>query len=70
MTSKLLPPAISKQAEHAPHGFNVGPFWQLSDLAKILAQEVLPIPRGPQNKKAWAMRPDSMDFLRSSVIWA
>jgi len=29
------------------HGFGVGPFSQLSDLAKILALEVLPQPRGP-----------------------
>jgi len=33
------------------------------------AVEVLPVPRVPQNKKAWAMRPDSMAFLSVWAMW-
>src|SRR6266404_4158811 len=56
ITSRLLPAAISRQLWHIPHGVIVGPFSQLSDFAKMRAVEVLPMPRGPTNRYAWARR--------------
>src|SRR3989338_2768762 len=70
MTSKLLDEVISRQATHLPHGVKVGPSWQLRDLARMRAHEVLPMPRGPQNKNAWAMRLDSMDLFNNWVMWS
>src|SRR3989338_4311059 len=69
MTSKLRLWAISWQAEHLPQGVTVKPFWQFRDLARIRAQDVFPMPRGPQNRYAWARRLVSTAFLRISVIW-
>ena len=47
------PPRISPQLTHSPHGVGVGPFSQLSALARARAAVVLPTPRAPVNKKAW-----------------
>ena len=41
---------------------------QLMVLAKILAQVVLPTPRGPQNKNAWATWLVKMEFFKVEVI--
>ena len=68
MTSKLVAWAISLQAGHAPQGETVGPSLQLSDFARILAQDVLPTPRGPQKRYAWARRLALRDSFRSVVI--
>ena len=40
------------QVEQVPQGVAVGPSWlrQLRDLARMRAVEVLPVPRGPQNR--------------------
>ena len=35
---------------HSPHGSGVGPCTQLSDRARMRADEVLPPPRGPENR--------------------
>src|SRR2546423_6801675 len=43
-------------------------FSQLIVLANILAQVVLPTPRGPQNKNAWARWPLLIAFLSVVVI--
>jgi len=40
-----------------------GPPSALSALANTRAVEVLPVPRGPTNKKAWAMRPLSIALV-------
>ena len=37
-------------------GSGVGPFSQLTILARIRAVDVLPVPRGPQNRNAWCRR--------------
>ena len=50
MTSRLLPAAISLQLSQTPHGVTVGPFTQLSAFARMRAVEVLPTPRGPDEK--------------------
>ena len=63
-TSSEEPLVISRQLEHSLQGVAVGPFSQLSDLARILATEVFPTPRGPLNKKACATRPWPMELRR------
>ena len=57
MTSTQVPSWIARQNRHTLHGFGVGPCSQLSDLASRRAVEVLPVPRGPQNRYACACRP-------------
>ncbi len=37
---------------HPPHGSAVGPVAQLTIFARIRAVDVLPVPRGPQNRNA------------------
>jgi hypothetical protein len=44
-------------------------FSQLIVLAKILAHVVLPTPRGPQNKNAWANWLFFMAFFNVVVMW-
>src|SRR3954469_17043015 len=55
-TSRCEPAAIRRHCSHLPHGSGVGPCSQLTILARIRAVDVLPVPRGPQNRYAWAMR--------------
>ncbi|CAI8167624.1 MAG: Uncharacterised protein [Prochlorococcus marinus str. MIT 9215] len=52
MTSNAVPAAIVRQSSQLPQGSGVGPLWlwQLSERAKILALEVLPVPLGPLNR--------------------
>ena len=49
ITSRALPAAIDVQSSQLPQGSGVGPSdpMQLSERARILALEVLPVPRGP-----------------------
>ena len=56
MTSIAVASWIVRQDSHTRHGVVVGPFSQFSDLARILAIDVLPVPRGPANRYAWATR--------------
>jgi len=58
------------QELHVSHASPSGKgFVQLIVLASILAQVVLPTPRGPQNKNAWASWPFLMAFFSVVVIW-
>ena len=50
ITSRDEPFVISTQLEQVPQGQSVGPFAQFKAFAKILADEVFPHPRGPENK--------------------
>ncbi len=50
--STELPFVIVTQAWHVPSGFGVGPASQLSDLARMRASDVLPVPRGPAKRYA------------------
>ena len=52
ITSSAVPRAIVVQSSQVPQGWGVGPSWlrQLSERARILALEVLPVPRGPLNR--------------------
>ena len=63
MTSRALPRDISLQAEHMPQGVGVGPSSQLTARARILAAEVFPTPRGPENRYAWAILPAFIEFF-------
>src|SRR5690606_2464623 len=55
-TSMATPSAMRTHEGHWSHGSGVGPLTQLSPLARRRATVVLPVPRGPLNKYAWAMR--------------
>jgi hypothetical protein len=59
ITSSDVALAIERQDSQIPHGSTVGPPgprpppaspWQFSEAARILAIEVLPVPREPTNR--------------------
>jgi hypothetical protein len=50
ITSRDVADAIDTHESHCPHGEAVGPFTQFSDAARILAIDVLPVPREPTNR--------------------
>ena len=52
ITSRLPdPPGASDRHEsHTPHGVDVGPSTQFRERARMRADEVLPQPRGPENR--------------------
>ena len=52
MTSSELPAAISRQESHSLQGSAVGPFAQLSALARMRAVVVFPTPRAPEKMYA------------------
>ena len=54
MTSIEVPRVISMQLEQTPQGSPSTRCSQLSAFAKILADDVLPVPRGPLKRYAWA----------------
>ena len=49
-TSKLVPASIARQESHSQHGSPSWRFSQLRTLARMRAVEVLPVPRGPENR--------------------
>lgn len=66
----MLPGALGASAWHesqTPQGVAVGPWAQFSDRARIRAEEVLPQPRGPENRYAWLIRPASSAIDSGSV---
>ena len=69
-TSKQLPLVISAQTLHWLQGVAVGPFSQFSALARMRAAVVLPTPRTPVKRYAWAIRLVRMAFCSVRVIWA
>src|SRR5688500_1090068 len=65
ITSMCRPSAIARHGSHSPQGSMVGPPCpsgprQFSAFATSRAVEVLPTPRTPVSRKAWAIRPRSM----------
>ena len=56
-TSRCCPSRTATHWSQEPQGSGVGPDSQLTILARIRAVEVLPVPRGPQSRKACARRP-------------
>ena len=56
--SRARPSRIATHDGHASHGSASAPrFSQLIALATIRASDVLPVPRGPVNRSAWATWP-------------
>jgi hypothetical protein len=52
ITSSEVELAIATHDSHSPHGCSVGPCAQFNERARILAIEVLPVPREPTNRYA------------------
>ncbi len=50
ITSSEVELAIATHDSHSPQGCSVGPCAQLSERARILAIEVLPVPREPTKR--------------------
>src|SRR3954469_14879641 len=71
ITSMSSPRAMAVQELHLPHGCVVGSlaFSQFSALAMMRAIDVLPTPRVPQKRYAWAMRPVSIARLSVCAMW-
>src|SRR5579883_2454370 len=63
-TSSAVPAIMARQFSHVLSGVAVGPFTQSMHRARIFAAEVLPEPRGPENRYAWASLPVSMALVR------
>ena len=63
--------AISWQGTHSPHGSGVGPLSQLRALASSRATVVLPTPRRPENKYAWAIwrEASALRRVRTTTSW-
>src|SRR4051794_4255162 len=79
-TSKDVAVAIERQDSQVPHGVIVGPEgpvpppdspWQFSEAARILAMDVLPVPREPTKRYAWCTRPWSiaLESVRTTCSW-
>ena len=49
-TSKLVPASTARQEGQWPHGSPSSGAAQLSTLARMRADDVLPVPRGPLNR--------------------
>src|SRR5436190_20177982 len=71
MTSIEVALAMATQDSHRPHGSVVGPFSQLRHAARILAIEVLPVPREPTKRLAWWTLPCStaLRSVRTTCSW-
>ena len=62
------PAAIALQVAHSLQGLPFCGFSQLIARARILATEVFPVPRVPQNRYAWPIRSDRIWFLSVRTI--
>ena len=71
MMSMTEPESMPLQISHSPQGSGLEVSRQLTALAKILAQVVLPVPRVPVNRYAWPMRPAEIWFCRAvtMAVW-
>src|SRR5438445_8045822 len=71
ITSSELARAIDTHESHCPHGSIVGPRSQLRHAARILAIEVLPVPREPTNRYAWCTRSraTALRSVRTTACW-
>ena len=74
-SSKMFSERCWLKAAQLSHSLHASPSavgcWQLMALAKMRAQVVLPTPRGPQNRKAWASLPLFTAFFSVvvSAVW-
>src|SRR5947208_12206105 len=71
MTSIEVALAIDVHDSQTPHGFVVGPCSQFRHAARILAIDVLPVPRDPTNRLAWWTFPCSTALarVRTTCSW-
>src|SRR3954453_173199 len=71
MTSIDVAAAIDTHDSQTPHGLVVGPCSQFRQAARILAIDVLPVPREPTNRLAWWTLPCStaLDRVRTTCSW-
>src|SRR5690606_24779913 len=65
------PLLMDTHAAQALQGRLDGSGWrQLTALARMRAVVVLPVPRGPQNRYAWAMRSSAIAFFSVLTMWS
>jgi len=71
MTSSAVPASIARQFSHVLSGSGVGPCTQSIHRAKILAADVFPLPRGPENRYACAILPEesAVRKVRTTASW-
>src|SRR3954470_17765823 len=71
ITSSDVALAIATHDWHWPQGSTVGPCSQFRHAARILAIEVLPVPREPTKRLAWWTLPCStaLDRVRTTCSW-
>src|SRR3954469_697663 len=71
MTSSDVALAIATHDSHTPHGSTVGPCTQFRQAARILAIDVLPVPREPTKRFAWWTLPCSTALrrVRTTCSW-
>jgi hypothetical protein len=63
ITSSEEPFVIATHEWQVLSGVAVGPCWQFTDLARIRARDVLPVPRGPAKRYACRTLPCSIAFV-------
>ena len=61
---------MPRQASHRLQGAPSSGCRQLTALARIRAQVVLPVPRVPVNRYAWAVRPSATWRWSVPVMWS
>src|SRR3954454_25031106 len=71
MTSIEVALAIDRHDSQRPHGVVVGPWSQFRHAARILAIDVLPVPREPTKRLAWWTLPCStaLPSVRTTCSW-
>src|SRR5262249_37702172 len=71
ITPSQLARAIDRHDSQGPQGSLVGPRSQFRHAARILAIEVLPVPREPTNRYAWWTLPRStaLRSVRTTDSW-
>ncbi len=60
----------TRHDSHSQHGSPSCGFSQLSTLARIRAEVVLPVPRGPENRYAWPSRPRRPTSRSARTTWS
>ncbi len=66
-TSNDVPCSTATHDSQTPHGSPSIGFSQLSTLARMRADEVLPVPRGPLKRYAWPTRSSRTAFCRAAT---
>src|ERR1039458_5699091 len=69
-TSKEAPLVISTQESHTPHGSPSTGLSQFSAFARLLAVDVFPVPRGPEERYACATRSSRTAWRRALTTWS